>query len=129
AFQELVKDLAMQIAAVTPKYVRREEVPAAELEKEKEIQLVQLREQKKPEAMLEKIVQGKLEKFYETVCLMDQVWVKDDKKKIHEMVAERTAKIGEKVTVRRFARFQVGEGIEKKAEDFAAEVAKTMGQA
>jgi elongation factor Ts len=128
-FQDLVKEIAMQIAAANPRYVRREEVPADELAKEKEIHLTQLRDQKKPEAMLEKIVVGKLEKFYETVCLVDQLWVKDDKKKMHEMIAERASRIGEKVTVRRFARFQVGEGIEKKKDDFAAEVAKQAGQA
>ena len=79
--------------------------------------------------MWEKILVGKLEKFYETVCLVDQYWVKDDKKRIHEMVTERGAKIGEKISIRRFVRYQVGEGIEKKKEDLAAEVAKTLGQA
>jgi elongation factor Ts len=128
-FQELVKDLAMQIAAANPQYVRREEVPADVLEKEKEIHRQQLRDQKKPEAILDKIIVGKVEKFYEMVCLMDQPWVKDDKKKIHELVTEKVAKIGENITVRRFARYQVGEGIEKKKEDLAAEVAKTVGAA
>ena len=118
----------MQIAAASPRYVRREEVDAAALEREKEVQRGLLREQKKPEAMLEKILVGKLEKYYESVCLMDQYWVKDDKKKVHEMVTERAAKIGEKVSVRRFVRFVVGEGIEKKKDDLAAEVAKTLGQ-
>ncbi len=128
-FQELVKDIAMHVAAASPKYVTRDEVPAEELAKEKEIHMAQLRDQKKPEAMLEKIVVGKLEKFYETVCLVDQYWVKDDKKRIGELVNEIGSKIGEKIAIRRFVRFQVGEGIEKKSEDFAAEVAKTMGQA
>jgi elongation factor Ts len=128
-FQELVRDVAMHIAATAPKYLDRTEVPADALEKEKEIQRAQLKEAGKPEAMWEKILVGKLEKFYETVCLVDQYWVKDDKKRIHEMVTERGAKIGEKISIRRFARFQVGEGIEKKKEDLAAEVAKTLGQA
>lgn len=128
-FLALVKDIAMHIAAAGPAYVNRDEVPAAVLEKEKEIQAHQLREAKKPEAMIEKILVGKLEKFYETVCLVDQFWVKDDKKRIHEMVSERGAKIGEKVSIRRFVRYQVGEGIEKKKEDLASEVAKTLGQA
>ena len=128
-FQALLKDIAMQIVATNPQYVRREEIPADVLEKEKEIHRQQLREQKKPEAMLDKIVAGKLEKFYETVCLVDQPWVRDDKKRIHELVTEKIAKIGENITIRRFVRFQVGEGLEKKKEDLAAEVAKTIGAA
>jgi elongation factor Ts len=128
-FQALAKDVAMHIAAASPQYVRREEIPADVLEKEKEIQRAQLKEQKKPEAMWDKILVGKIEKYYETVCLVDQAWVKDDKKKISEMVTERAAKIGEKVSIRRFSRFVVGEGIEKKKDDLTAEVAKTLGTA
>ena len=128
-FQALVKDLAMQIAATAPAYVRREEVPADVLEKEKELQRAQLKEQKKPEAIWEKILVGKLEKYYETVCLIDQPWVKDDKKKISELLTEKIAKIGENISVRRFTRYQVGEGLEKKKEDLAQEVAKTIGGA
>jgi len=128
-FQALVKDLAMHIAAANPLYVRREEVPPEVLEKEKEIQRQQLREQKKPEAMLEKILEGKLGKYYETVCLVDQYWVKDDKKRISELITEKIAKIGENISVRRFVRYQVGEGIEKKKEDLAAEVEKTIAAA
>ncbi len=128
-FQDLVKDVAMQIAAVGPKYVRREEVPTELLEKEKEIQRALLKQQNKPEAMWDKILVGKVEKYYEGVCLVDQLWVKDDKKKVGEMITERSAKIGETVSVRRFVRYEVGEGIEKKKEDLAAEVAKTLGQA
>ncbi|MBU8899888.1 elongation factor Ts [Corallococcus sp. H22C18031201] len=128
-FQDLVKDVAMQIAAANPKYVRREEVPTAAMEKEKEIQRELLKQQGKPEAMLEKILVGKMEKYYELVCLVDQLWVKDDKKKVGDMITERAAKIGEKVSVRRFTRYEVGEGIEKKKDDLAAEVAKTLGQA
>ncbi len=128
-FQDLVKDVAMQIAAAGPKYVRREEVPTEQLEKEKEIQRALLKQQNKPEAMWDKILVGKVEKYYEGVCLVDQLWVKDDKKKVGEMITERSAKIGEKVSVRRFVRYEVGEGIEKKKEDLAAEVAKTLGQA
>jgi elongation factor Ts len=128
-FQALVKDLAMHIAAANPLFVRREEVPADMLEKEKEIQRAQLREQKKPEQMIEKILEGKMGKYYETVCLMDQLWVKDDKKRISELVTEKIAKIGENISVRRFVRYQVGEGIEKKKEDLAAEVEKTIAAA
>ena len=128
-FQDLVKDVAMQIAAAGPKYVRREEVPTELLEKEKEIQRALLKQQNKPEAMWDKILVGKVEKYFEQVCLVDQLWVKDDKKKVGEMITERAAKIGEKVSVRRFVRYEVGEGIEKKKDDRAAEVAKTLGQA
>ena len=121
-FQGLVKEIAMQVAAANPRYVRREEIPAEVLEKEKEIHRHQLREAKKPEAIWDKIIVGKIEKFYETVCLVDQVWIKDDKKTIKTLLTEKVAKIGENITIRRFARFEVGEGIEKKKEDLAAEV-------
>ncbi|MFY1829036.1 translation elongation factor Ts [Myxococcus fulvus] len=127
-FQDLVKEVAMQIAAANPKFVRREEVPSENLDKEREIERELLKQQGKPEAMLEKILVGKMEKYYTQVCLVDQLWVKDDKKKVGDMITERAAKIGEKVTVRRFVRFEVGEGIEKKKDDLAAEVAKTLGQ-
>ncbi|MCP3057781.1 translation elongation factor Ts [Myxococcus sp. K38C18041901] len=127
-FQDLVKEVAMQIAAAAPKFVRREEVPTENLEKEREIERELLKQQGKPEAMLEKILVGKMEKYYTQVCLVDQLWVKDDKKKVGDMITERAAKIGEKVSVRRFVRFEVGEGIEKKKDDLAAEVAKTLGQ-
>ncbi|MBI3183492.1 MAG: translation elongation factor Ts [Myxococcales bacterium] len=128
-FQQLVKDLAMHIAAASPRWVRREEVSADTLEKEKEIYLHELREQKKPEQIWEKILGGKLEKFYETVCLLDQYWVKDDKKRIKDLVTEQVAKIGENISIRRFARFQVGEGIEKRKDNLAEEVAKAMAGA
>jgi elongation factor Ts len=127
-FQALVRDMALHIAAANPSYVRREDVPADLLEKEKEIERVKLREQKKPEAMLEKILGGKMERFFETVCLLDQPFVKDDKKKVGQVLTEAVVKIGENITIRRFTRYQVGEGIEKKKEDLAAEVAKTLGQ-
>lgn len=126
-FQALVKDIAMHIAAANPLYVRREEVPTESLEKEKEIQRQLLRDQKKPDAMIEKILTGKMDKYYEQVCLLDQPFVKEDKKKVQDIITERIAKIGENITVRRFSRFVVGEGIEKKKEDLAAEVAKTIG--
>jgi len=126
-FQVLVKDIAMQIAAGNPAYVRREEIPSSLLDQEKEIQRLQLREQKKPEAIWEKIIAGKLEKFYEDKCLLDQFWIKDDKKRIQELINEKIAKIGENITVRRFVRYEVGEGLEKRKGDLAAEVAKTLG--
>jgi elongation factor Ts len=108
-FQALVKDIAMQIAAAAPTWVRREEVPADVVAKELEIAKAQMRDQKKPEAILEKIAQGKLEKFYEQFCLLDQPFVKEDKKKISEVLTDAVAKIGENIQIRRFARFKVGE--------------------
>jgi elongation factor Ts len=127
AFQALVKDIAMHIAAANPLYVRREEIPNEVLEKEREIERALLQEQKKPDHILEKILEGKVAKFYERVCLLDQPWFREDKKKVSEIITEAVAKIGENITVRRFARFQVGEGIEKKRDDLAAEVSKATG--
>ena len=96
--QELMdKAEAVHIAALNPRYVRREEIPSEVLEKEKEIERVKLRDQKKPEAMIEKILTGKIEKFFETVCLVDQPFVKDDKKKVGEVVTEAAAKIKENI--------------------------------
>ena len=126
-FQALVKDLAMHVAAAAPQWVRREEVPAEVVAKEVEIAKAQMKDQKKPEAILEKIAKGKLEKFYETNCLLEQAFVKDDKKKIQDVLTEAVAKIGENIQVRRFARFVLGEGLEKKQENLAEEVAKTAG--
>jgi elongation factor Ts len=126
-FQALVKDIAMQIAAAAPQWVRREEVPPEVVAKELEIAKAQMRDQKKPEAILEKIAQGKLEKFYEQTCLLDQPFVKEDKKKIHEVVTDAIAKIGENIQIRRFVRFALGEGLQKKQENLAEEVAKAAG--
>jgi elongation factor Ts len=123
-FQQLVKDISMQIAAANPQWVSREDVPADVIAKEVEIAKAQVRDGKKPEAILEKIAQGKIEKFYEQFCLVDQPFVKDDKKKVADMLNESIAKIGENIKVRRFARFVLGEGIEKRKDDLAAEVAK-----
>ena len=128
-FQALVKDIAMHIAAASPLWVRREEVPPEIVAKELEIAKAQMRDQKKPEAILEKIATGKLEKFYETTCLLEQLFVKDDKKKIQDVITEAVAKIGENIQVRRFARFVLGEGLEKKQENLAEEVAKTAAAA
>jgi elongation factor Ts len=126
-FQVLVKDLAMHIAAAAPTYVKRDEVPADVIAKEIEIAKAQMRDQKKPEAILEKIALGKVEKFYEQFCLLDQPFVKEDKKKVSEIITDAVAKIGENIQVRRFARFVLGEGLEKKQENLAEEVAKQAG--
>jgi elongation factor Ts len=128
-FQSLVKDLAMQVAAANPLWVRREEVPQEVLAKEVEIAKAQMRDQKKPDAILEKIAVGKLEKFYEQMCLLDQPFVKDDKKKVSEVLTDAVAKIGENIQIRRFARFVLGEGLEKKQENLAEEVAKAAAAA
>jgi elongation factor Ts len=128
-FQALVKDVAMQIAAAAPRWVRREEVPQDIVAKEIEIAKAQARDQKKPEAILEKIATGKVEKFYAEFCLLEQPFVKDDKKKVQDMVSEVVAKIGENVQIRRFARFVLGEGLEKKQENLAEEIAKTAAAA
>lgn len=123
AFQQLVKDLAMQIAASNPLWVKREEVPVEIVAKEMEIAKAQVKEGMKPE-MIEKIATGKVGKFYEQFCLMDQPFVKDDKKKVHEMLTAAVATIGENIQVRRFARYVLGEGMEKKKDNLAEEVAK-----
>ena len=122
AFKSLVKDIAMHIAAANPSYLRREEVPAAELEHEKMVLSEQARNEGKPEKIIEKMVSGRIEKYYKEVCLLEQPFVKDPDKTISDLITESIAKIGENISIRRFTRYQLGEGIEKKQEDFAAEV-------
>ena len=123
-FQTLVKDLAMQIAAAAPLCVRREEVPPAVVEKEMEIARAQARDQKKPDAIVEKMATGKVEKYFKEFVLLEQPFVKDDKKSVQDVLNEAVAKMGENIQVRRFSRFVLGEGIEKKQENLAEEVAK-----
>lgn len=123
-FQAFVKDVAMQVAAASPGWVRPSEVPADAVAKEREIFLAQILEQGKPAAMAEKIVEGKIKKWYSEVCLMEQPWVKEPKMTIEDLRAQLVQKTGENITVRRFARYGLGEGIEKKETDLAAEVAK-----
>lgn len=108
-FQSLAKDIAMQVAAVKPLYVTREQVPADVLQKEREIYLTQAKSSGKPEKVWDKIVEGKLEKFYEEVCLYDQPFIKDPNLKIKDLIVQAVSKIGENIQVRRFSRFQVGE--------------------
>src|SRR5262245_14186160 len=112
AFRELVRDLAMQVAAANPTYVSREEVPAPVLEKEREIYRAQMADQKKPPAVLDKIVEGKLEKFFGEQCLLEQAFVKDasGKTRIKDLVDGVNAKTQERIVIRRFARFRIGEG-------------------
>ena len=112
-FQKLVKDLAMQIAAANPRVVRREELAPEVVEQERQIYASQA--EGKPAAVVSKIVDGKVEKFYKDVCLLEQAWVRDPNKTINELVVEASAKMGEKVDVRRFVRFQLGEALDAKA--------------
>jgi elongation factor Ts len=121
-FKELVKDLAMQVAAARPEYVRREEVPAEVIEKEKAIYTAQAMNEGKPQAIAEKITVGKLEKFFKDVCLLEQPFIKDNDKTVEQVVKEAIAKIGENISVRRFIRYERGEGLEKRSDDFASEV-------
>lgn len=125
-FKQFVKDIAMQIAAASPKYVSREEVTEEELNHEREILKAQAVNEGKPEAIAAKIVEGRMEKFYEQICLLDQAFIKDPSVKIKDLLAEKVAKIGENIKIRRFSRFAVGEGLEKKEENFAEEVAKQI---
>ena len=122
AFKELVKDIAMHIAATNPSYLKREEVPTAELEHEQAVLAEQARNEGKPEKIVERMVAGRIEKYYKEVCLMEQPFVKDPDKTISDLITESIAKIGENISIRRFTRYQLGEGIEKKEENFAEEV-------
>lgn len=127
-FQRFVKDIAMQIAAANPQYVKREEVPAAVIEKEKEILKAQALNEGKTANVVEKMVEGRIEKFYKEVCLLDQPFVKDTDKSIQQLLNEKISTIGENITIRRFTRFERGEGLQKKEENFAEEVAKQMSK-
>ncbi|NLM03660.1 MAG: translation elongation factor Ts [Clostridiales bacterium] len=127
-FQDFVRDVAMQIAATHPLYVSREDVPEEEVRKEREFLTNQALKEGKPEHIVEKMVEGRIEKFFEEICLLEQPFVKNPDITVGELLTEKISKIGENINIRRFARFEVGEGIEKKTEDFAEEVAKQMGQ-
>ena len=129
-FQALVKDVAMHIAATDPRWTNRTEVPAEDLDKEREIVREMLmadpKNSSKPADILDKIIDGRMNKFYEDNVLVDQPFVKDPSKTVGELVAEKIGSIKENISIRRFARFKMGEGIEKKADDFAAEVASMI---
>jgi elongation factor Ts len=127
-FQALVKDVAMQIAWSNPKWLRREDVPANVLAEEKNIHRVQLLEQGKPEAMLEKIIPGKLEKFFKDNCLLEQAFFRDPegKRSVQEEINAAVAVIGENIQVRRYTRYALGEGLTKETKDFAAEVSAAV---
>jgi elongation factor Ts len=125
-FQTLCEDVAMQIAAMNPPYVRDDEIPEADLKMQEEIFTQQTKEEGKPDAIVPKIVAGKVAKWKKENCLVDQIFVKDDQKTISDLVTQLTAKTGEKITIRRFARFEVGEGLAKRENNLAAEVAEMM---
>ena len=127
-FKDFVKDVAMQIAASSPKYVSREEVPEEIINHEKEVLTQQAMNEGKPQNIAEKMVEGRIEKFYKEIVLLEQPFIKDPDKSIETLLKEKIAKIGENIKIRRFVRFEVGEGLEKREENFADEVAKQMGK-
>lgn len=127
-FKQFCKDIAMQVAAAKPKYVSREEVPAEEIEHEKEVLTQQALNEGKPANIVEKMIVGRMEKFYEEICLLDQAFIKDPDKKIQDILTDLASRIGENIQIRRFTRYELGEGIEKKVEDFAEEVAKQISK-
>ena len=127
-FKELVYELAMQVAAMNPQYVTRDEVPEEVVEREREIARAQAIKSGKPEHIVERIVNGRLEKFYEEACLMEQSYIRDDNKTCEQLVKELIGKIGENIKVRRFVRYEMGEGLEKRNECFADEVAAQLNK-
>ncbi|MBW7956644.1 MAG: translation elongation factor Ts [Deltaproteobacteria bacterium] len=122
-FSALVREIALHIAAMSPLYVNRKEVPAEVIEGERRIYEAQAKESGKPDHVVAKMVDGKIEKFLKETCLLEQPFVKEPEKTIEQVIIENIAKLGENISIRRFARFKVGEGLEKKQSDFAAEVA------
>ena len=130
-FQAFAREVAMQVAAMRPQYVSQDEIPAAVIEQERSIRLELARQQKKPEPMLQKIVEGQMGKWFKEVCLLDQVWMRDGegKKDIRGLLTDLIGKIGENIKIRRFMRYEVGEGLAKRADDFVAEVKRQAGQA
>ena len=128
-FTQLGKDIAMHIAAANPLYLLASEVPTAELEKEKAILEAQATAEGKPAGVIAKMVEGRVKKYYQDICLMEQAFVKDPSKTISQVVEDAIVQIREKITIRRFVRFEMGEGLEKKEDNFAEEVAKQVAGA
>src|SRR5207248_10507278 len=130
-FQQLVKDIAMHIAAAEPRYVSRDEVTADTLDKDRDIARAQAKNDpknaNKPDQLIDRIVEGRLNKTYEEFVLLDQSFIKDPSQTVGELVTEKIAKTGEKVTIRRFSRYKMGEGLAKRGDDFEDEVAKLAG--
>jgi len=128
-FQAFTREVALQIAAMNPQFVRKDEVSQDVVDREREVLLAKAKESGKPEQVVQKMVDGQISKWMKEICLLDQAWVKDADKTIEQVQQELIAKIGENVKIRRFVRFELGEGLEKKKDDFAAEVAKQAGLA
>ncbi len=126
-FQQFAKDIAMQVAAMNPKYVSRDEVPVEIVEKEKAILKAQALNEGKPEKVVEKIIEGRIDKFFKDICLEEQPFIKDTDKTVQGLTTELISRIGENIKIRRFTRYEMGEGLEKRNENFAEEVKKTMG--
>ncbi len=126
-FKDFVKDITLQIAALNPQYVSREQVEEEVIEKEKEILRRQALNEGKPEKIVDKIVEGRINKFFKDICLLEQQFVKNPDITVGDLLTEIISKMGENISIRRFTRYEVGEGIEKKEEDFAEEVAKQTG--
>jgi len=128
-FQAFTREVALQIAAMNPQFVRKDEVSQEVVDRERDVLLAKAKESGKPEQVVQKMVDGQITKWMKEICLLDQAWVKDADKTIEQVQQELIAKIGENVKIRRFVRFELGEGLEKKKDDFAAEVAKQAGLA
>ncbi len=127
-FKSFVRDIAMHIAAANPRYVRREEVDPTEINKEKDILRAQALNEGKPENIVDKMVEGRVEKYYKEICLLEQPFVKDTEMTIADYVTDRIQKTGENINIRRFARYEMGEGIAKREDNFAEEVMSQLGQ-
>ncbi|HEX7500441.1 MAG TPA: translation elongation factor Ts [Polyangia bacterium] len=129
-FQTFAREVAMQVAAMSPQYVSQDDIPASVIEQEKAIRMEQARLLKKPEPVLQKIVDGQMAKWFKEVCLLDQTWIKDPdgKKDIKSLLMDLIGKIGENIKLRRFVRYEVGEGLAKRADDFVEEVKRQAGQ-
>jgi len=128
-FVAFTRDVAMQVAAMNPGYVRKDDVPESAMAHEREIRMAQAKESGKPEQVVAKMVDGQISKWLKEICLLDQAFVKNPDKTIDQIQQELIAKIGENIRIRRFVRYELGEGLEKKKDDFAAEVAKQAGLA
>ena len=128
-FQAFTRDVALQIAAMNPQFVRKDEVSQDVIDKERDVLVAKAKETGKPDQVVQKMVDGQITKWMKEICLLDQAFVKDADKTIEQIQQELISKIGENIKIRRFVRFELGEGLEKKKDDFAAEVAKQAGLA
>ncbi|HWQ73486.1 MAG TPA: translation elongation factor Ts [Desulfitobacteriaceae bacterium] len=127
-FKTLVRDIAMQIAAANPLFLRKDDVPEEIIQHEKDILRAQALNEGKPEKIVDKMVEGRIQKYYKEVCLLEQAFVKDPDITVNDLLLSKIAKIGEKIVVRRFTRYEMGQGLEKRQEDFASEVMKQINK-